>query len=1007
MNAFLNRYLSGFLVSVIALILFSAGSLYQGHDNATTLLVKADNLFEANLYDSAFSIYQKAAKIFEDNGKITECIQAVTKAGKTLIESRQLDHAIGFLKGHSKLVMQLDALDETTENFYATIEMAYYRAGDAFGALEYQQKVYAINLKREDTPPDKMIELVRVMGILHLNSGQLHNATSFFNRYGELIAKQYGAAHLNMSDAYNYLAITYRYLGEFDLSKDYYGMALATAEAYTREERQAINPRFASIAALYNNVGNVYNDLKDDQQALTYSLKAMDMRIAEHEENRLAAIYSGLGETYQRMKLYDEALKYQQKRLVLNRSEYGENHGAVAQGLKSIGNTYFQLGDYLNAEKYFRQALEMNAAVNGMHHPATSDSYLTISKIQEIKGDVLGALTSVQTGIKIIVPDLEDTDDLYANPDSQSFCTVRQQLLELIIRKADLFTKYYEQTLDIKDLQASQNTYLTAVDLSEIIRNDFVDSRSKNYLAETSKPLFEKCLLANLTLHKLTNESEYLVSAFQLMEKNKSRLLLESIQESQIKSKLDLPDSLFNSENGLKNRIAFLEESILNAQVNPEKDSLKFIGLKEELFATREKLSVLIDQFRKQFPKYHQAKYNHLQTTPHDLQQKAIVDNELLLEFFAGDSTLYMASIFHDSFNVTALSPNTMLYAKNLTDAIQTKNIEDFLENSYKLYSILTEPIFTQKEKLPEKIIIVPDGIISYFPFELLLTEQSSSTDYQNAAYAIKQHTFSYQFSSSLLLNQMKNTNRQTNGKLAAFAPEFDGAVVASRGLPGNIPYARQEIEDIQKTFSGKSFIGKEATENNFKNLGSEYAIIHLATHGIMDTGNPNLSSLYFAESDADSLQDGRLYAYELFNQKISAALVTLSACNTAVGQFKEGEGVMSISRAFAYAGCPSMVTSLWPAQDQTTAEIMKYFYTNLAAGMTKAEALRQAKLTFLAQADKIKSNPFLWAAFILVGDESAMIAKNNINWWAVASVLTALLSVVLYLIKKQPKITI
>ena len=116
----------------------------------------------------------------------------------------------------------------------------------------------------------------------------------------------------------------------------------------------------------------------------------------------------------------------------------------------------------------------------------------------------------------------------------------------------------------------------------------------------------------------------------------------------------------------------------------------------------------------------------------------------------------------------------------------------------------------------------------------------------------------------------------------------------------------------------------------------------------------------------------------------IPASLVTLSACNTGTGKLHKGEGVMSLSRAFAYAGCPSIITSLWQAQDRSTATLMKYFYEYLSEGKNKAEALTLAKIRYLNESDKVKSLPFFWAGFILVGDDAPLKKSRNTLWLTV-----------------------
>jgi CHAT domain-containing protein len=160
-----------------------------------------------------------------------------------------------------------------------------------------------------------------------------------------------------------------------------------------------------------------------------------------------------------------------------------------------------------------------------------------------------------------------------------------------------------------------------------------------------------------------------------------------------------------------------------------------------------------------------------------------------------------------------------------------------------------------------------------------------------------------------------------------------------------------------------------EATKAYFKGHATGSRYLHLATHGYLDAASPMYSGLLFS--------DGMLQTYEIFNMAIDAELVTLSACQTGLGRLKGGEGLVGISRAFLFAGSPSVIASLWSVADQATAPFMTEFYRNLNRGMSKAEALREAKRWMLTRAEHPEpggkggpyDHPFFWAPFILIGE--------------------------------------
>ena len=140
--------------------------------------------------------------------------------------------------------------------------------------------------------------------------------------------------------------------------------------------------------------------------------------------------------------------------------------------------------------------------------------------------------------------------------------------------------------------------------------------------------------------------------------------------------------------------------------------------------------------------------------------------------------------------------------------------------------------------------------------------------------------------------------------------------------------------------------------------------------------------SKFLFSPEADSSEDGKLHAYELFAMDLPAQMAVLSACNTGLGNLRRGEGMMSLAQAFTYAGCPSVVMSHWPVDDKSTADLMTSFYQHLADGLPKDEALRQARLGFLESATPANSHPYFWGGFVVLGDTSPIVTRSVSLWW-------------------------
>ena len=186
------------------------------------------------------------------------------------------------------------------------------------------------------------------------------------------------------------------------------------------------------------------------------------------------------------------------------------------------------------------------------------------------------------------------------------------------------------------------------------------------------------------------------------------------------------------------------------------------------------------------------------------------------------------------------------------------------------------------------------------------------------------------------------------------------------------LPGSAVEIASISKQFNGDYIFGNQASEKLFKELSPNYQILHLAIHGETNDSIPEYSNLSFY-AKGDTIEDGQLYAFELYNLDLNADLAVLSACNTGSGKIVNGEGVMSLGRAFAHAGVRSLLLTRDEVSDATSPRIIQLFYEELKKGKRKSDALRSAKLRFLKEANNITSDPFYWSSYYTLGDDSSI----------------------------------
>ncbi|MBL7814566.1 MAG: CHAT domain-containing protein, partial [Saprospiraceae bacterium] len=281
---------------------------------------------------------------------------------------------------------------------------------------------------------------------------------------------------------------------------------------------------------------------------------------------------------------------------------------------------------------------------------------------------------------------------------------------------------------------------------------------------------------------------------------------------------------------------------------------------------------------------------------------------------------------------------------------------------------------------LTREVVIVPDGVLGYVPFDVLLTEQpKDALKFEKHSYLGKKHIISYNYSATLW-QEMRDKKHKTEPKknFIGFAPYFNGDTtllsslfshdLAMRKGLDSLKYTGEEVFKAQKLMRGESMMDKKATKETFEKIAGDYRIVHLATHGKANDKIGDYCFLAFTEKK-DSVQNELLYVRDIYNLSLNADLVVLSACETGIGELKRGEGIVSLARAFTYAGTKSMVTTLWDVNDKSTMYIMEGFYRQLRKGQPKDKALWQSKIDYFTRAKGELAHPYFWAAFIPIGD--------------------------------------
>jgi CHAT domain-containing protein len=297
-----------------------------------------------------------------------------------------------------------------------------------------------------------------------------------------------------------------------------------------------------------------------------------------------------------------------------------------------------------------------------------------------------------------------------------------------------------------------------------------------------------------------------------------------------------------------------------------------------------------------------------------------------------------------------------------------------------------------------KNITIVPDKILCGIPFEAVKDDKG--------IFLLTNYTIRYSYSAGLMHTVARVKQIHNKKYFAGFA--LDENNISLDYKSGDLLNAEKEVTTIANMVNGSAFTGNSATKINFLNNASGYEILHFSLHSEINHSLPFASRILF--NTDQNTGDNQLSLGEILNLSINAELVVLSSCNSGLGKYVAGEGVMSLARGFAYAGCKSMVMSLWPVSDNTAFSVITGFYNNITNGETKDVALRSAKLSYLEKiSDPLMQHPYYWAAMVPIGDMTPLLImkgdiagnQSTISLIYIGSGLIIFL-VLIYLIKEK-----
>lgn len=806
----------------------------------------------------------------------------------------------------------------TSIGFSQTLEDQIYDAVDAFVVNPNKKNLDVLNGKeKEFSTKVKSFDEQLALVILNCNKGSFEmknnlekNAISSY----EKAWKSFDKNKLSNYDIVEYclkpLGTLYTKSGNFTLAENIIKKYIFMAE---KENNQA------TIISGYINLSIVYKSIGKHQTAIDLLQKVSKNKSVSSLQNKrikeeLAVNFIGLK-------------KFENANQLLNNSIENDYQNLKSKSFLALQNNkleealfYFDKAKtaFLKTENYTaREVAKMYVEEASLY------SYLGKHEISKIRLQrALNILLPIQK--KMVLP---DKNSLYPE---NTFLSIFDALAEL-------------ET----NLQKKIDYYNLSFYVSDLIKDNIVSQESLIIQQFDDRKRTEKCLQIFWNEYQKTKDNSWIEKAFLFAERSKNVVLKD---KSSLKTLIETHPK--NKDLIIQNQLTSQQETLINKLIrlqitgeNPneiETINSKLASISIELKSYNEKIQ---KQFKSSFK-------NEISIS--DLYAKIEKDKAQMVYFFWGNESVYEFQIIGKkiTWNQIKIDENFASTLKNFIhffdDASKiNEDVNFFSKTSFQLYANLKLSDL-QKDK---NTIIIPDGLLNFVSFDALVTQKTTSKNFNKIPFLVFQNKLAYQTNATLYI---ENIPKEKQNTILGFFPVFENT-------NAELLYSKEEAKALLP-FKPNLFMNEEATKENFLKNSSNYSILHLSTHGTSGTFNEPATLVFYD----DLMLINELYALEDCHPQ----LVVLSACETGIGKLQKGEGAMSIARAFQYAGAENILFSLWKINDYAAAQLMKNFYVNFEKTNSFFESNYLSKLDYLndESISNAKKSPYYWSSFVYYG---------------------------------------
>lgn len=980
----------GFFHSITALIFLISGVGAQHESEARRYFLKSKTAAMTSQFDSAHVYLDKSLALYQqsaDMGGLMDCT---------------LQRAVIFLREgeHYKVLPLLDSLLATpssSEPKYLTKTAGAYNIlggsqadlGDRPRALASFSK--ALQLGRELFPPGHPVTTGTLVNVGTVKSGlndfsgaleDLQEARRIFENFGKPETDRSLAVVLSN------IGFTHAAIGNHALAVEHYQESL-------RIKRNAVNPEPRAIAITESNLASAYFDFGDFSRALAHAQSSEELwrEISGGDHPKLAKVLSLKGKAHGGLGQFEKAFESSDEAIRIGRNVFEKSHPDLAQVLADRASILSMAGETGPALTNHQEAIAVIEKGESEYYPQKAKYLEAMGDIYAGRGEWESALGQFQAAVATLSSSVNG-DDFRQNPagDEEELSVL---ILSSLRKKGEMLFLIGAEKRDLELVQLSLETFERAGELALTSIGRYASDESKLNLVRKNRGLFRRGVEAAHWLYSRTAEKSHLEHAFHLAGSGKSAVLSDNLMKTEVLTLGSFPDSLVEEEGRLRTAVNFYENRyLLKALGDPEEREDKTKESASDLFQARRAYRELQEHLRASSPRY-EAVWSDADPIGSEQIRSHLPRRTSLLEYSISDTAISIFVLDHRGLSLISVPIGESFpeIVREYMRSIRTVDPPLFRKASRQLYDLLISPI-EGKIRGKRHLVIVPDGILQSIPFEAFLTRESSTNDFSRMSYLISNFSVSYHHSARLLSGSQSGDGLNSFVGIApgfrdqASAPDItalfpsvgiDALYVRSglvlRGgmaVPAPLPASAEEVSEVSSLFRERggrahTVLGRAATEGAVKSELPSGNILHFSTHGFANEQEPNLSALLLsAPEDTSEQSDGILFVSEIYDLDIDADLVVLSGCDAGVGALAEGEGLLSLERAFRIAGASNVIASLWKVNDSLTRDFMVAFYSNLLKRGNYGDSLRRAKLEMIKSARH--SAPRTWAPFVFFG---------------------------------------